>query len=131
MRVPTHPGRLLKRELAARKLSANRLAIALGVPSGRIVEILNAKRGITPDTALRLGFYFGNGARFWLDMQTQHDLGALEAAHGREIVQQVHRRRPPRRDGRKAKRGRRRSRSHLPNTALRFTASRTGSCGAP
>lgn len=94
MRVPTHPGRLLKRELAARKLSANRLAIALGVPSGRIVEILNAKRGITPDTALRLGFYFGNGARFWLDMQTQHDLGVLEAARGREIAQQVHRRRP-------------------------------------
>ena len=94
MRVPTHPGRLLKRELAARKLSANRLAIALGVPSGRIVEILNGRRGITPDTALRLGFYFGNGGRFWLDMQTQYDLGALEAVRGREIAAQVRASRP-------------------------------------
>lgn len=94
MRIPTHPGRLLKRELAARKLSANRLAIALGVPSGRIVEILNGRRGITPDTALRLGLYFGNGGRFWLDMQTQYDLGALEAVRGREIAAQVRASRP-------------------------------------
>ncbi|MBV9112758.1 MAG: addiction module antidote protein, HigA family, partial [Hyphomicrobiales bacterium] len=50
---PVHPGRILKRELAARDLSANRLALALRVPSGRITEILNGKRGISPETALR------------------------------------------------------------------------------
>lgn len=94
MRIPSHPGRLLKRELAARKLSANRLAIALGVPSGRIVEIINGRRGVTADTALRLGLFFGNSARFWLDLQSQHDLGALEAARGPEIKAQIRPMRP-------------------------------------
>lgn len=55
-----HPGRILKRELAARGLSANALALALRVPSGRITAILNGKRAVTPETALRLGRYFGN-----------------------------------------------------------------------
>ena len=58
----SHPGRLLKRELAARGLSANRLALDLGVPSGRITDILNGRRAISADTAVRLGRYFGNGA---------------------------------------------------------------------
>jgi len=49
--TPIHPGRILKRELAARGLSANRLALGLRVPSGRITGILNGKRGITPETA--------------------------------------------------------------------------------
>ena len=53
----SHPGRLLKRELEARRLSANRLAQDLGVPSGRITDILNERRSITADTALRLGRY--------------------------------------------------------------------------
>jgi addiction module HigA family antidote len=65
-----HPGRLLKRELSARKLSANRLSLDIGVPSGRITDILNARRSITADTAVRLGRYFGNSAQFWLDLQT-------------------------------------------------------------
>ena len=57
-----HPGRLLKRELMARKLSANRLSLDIGVPSGRITDILNFRRAITADTAVRLGRYFGNRA---------------------------------------------------------------------
>ena len=57
--VIAHLGRLLKRELAARKLSANRLSLDIGVPSGRITDILNGRRSITADTALRLGRYFG------------------------------------------------------------------------
>ena len=60
--VAVHPGRILKRELKARRLSANKLALALRVPSGRLTSILNGKRGITPDTALRLSRYFGNNA---------------------------------------------------------------------
>ena len=67
--LPVHPGRVLKRELAARGLSANRLALALRVPSGRITDILNGKRGISPETALRLGRFFGNSARFWLNLE--------------------------------------------------------------
>jgi plasmid maintenance system antidote protein VapI len=48
-----HPGRFLKREVAARKLSANRLLLDIGVPSGRVTDILNARRAITADTAVR------------------------------------------------------------------------------
>jgi antitoxin HigA-1 len=53
-----HPGGLLRRELEAHGLSANRLALDLGVPSGRIPDILNGRRSITADTALRVGRYF-------------------------------------------------------------------------
>lgn len=84
-----HPGRLLKRELNARTLSANRLAIDLGVPSGRITDILNARRSITADTAVRLGRYFGNSAQFWLDLQSQYDIARIEREHGAEIARRV------------------------------------------
>jgi addiction module HigA family antidote len=90
MKRPTqHPGRLLKRELTARKLSANRLSLDIGVPSGRITDILNARRSITADTAVRLGRYFGNSAQFWLDLQGQHDIGVVEREKGAEIAKQV------------------------------------------
>jgi antitoxin HigA-1 len=84
-----HPGRLLKRELAARKLSANRLSLDIGVPSGRITDILNFRRAITADTAVRLGRYFGNGAQFWLDLQSQYDIGVVEREKGAKIVKRV------------------------------------------
>ena len=85
-----HPGRILRRELTARELSANRLAIDLGVPSGRITDILNGRRSITADTALRLGRYFGNSAQFWLDLQSQHDIATVERERGAEIAKRVH-----------------------------------------
>lgn len=85
-----HPGRLLRREMVARDLSANRLAINLGVPSGRITDILNARRSITADTALRLGRYFGNSPQFWLDLQGQFDIAVAEREHGEEIKKRVH-----------------------------------------
>jgi addiction module HigA family antidote len=72
--VPIHPGRILRRELNARRLSANALARALRVPSGRIVDILNGKRSVTAETALRLGRYFGNAPQFWINLQAQYDL---------------------------------------------------------
>jgi addiction module HigA family antidote len=84
-----HPGRLLKRELAARSLSANRLSLDIGVPSGRITDILNGRRAISADTAVRLGRYFGNGAQFWLDLQSQYDIAVVERDHGREITKRV------------------------------------------
>ncbi len=84
-----HPGRLLKRELAARKLSANRLSLDIGVPSGRITDILNARRAITADTAVRLGRYFGNSAQFWLDLQGQYEIGTVEREKGAEIAKRV------------------------------------------
>src|SRR3954469_1302021 len=87
-----HPGRLLRRELGARKLSANRLALNLGVPSGRITDILNGRRSITADTAVRLGRYFGNAGQFWLDLQSQFDIAVIEREKGADISRRV---RPP------------------------------------
>jgi addiction module HigA family antidote len=84
-----HPGRLLKRELAARKLSANRLSLDIGVPSGRITDILNGRRAITADTAVRLGRYFSNNAQFWLDLQSQYDIGIVQREKGAEIARRV------------------------------------------
>ena len=87
--IPVHPSRILKDELDARGLSANRLALALRVPSARIVKILNGQRGITPDTALRLGQYFGTGARVWINLQAQYDLAVAEKEFGAAIAAEV------------------------------------------
>ena len=84
-----HPGRLLKRELEARSLSANRLSLDLGVPSGRITDILNGRRSITADTAVRLGRYFGNGSQFWIDLQGQYEIAVVERDRGAEIAKRV------------------------------------------
>lgn len=87
--VAVHPGRILKRELAARGLSANKLALALRVPSGRVTSILNGKRAISPDTALRLSRYFGNSAQFWMNLQTRYDLTVAERELGERIAAEV------------------------------------------
>jgi len=84
-----HPGRFLKRELRARELSANRLALDLGVPSGRVTDILNGRRSITAETAIRLGRYFGNSPQFWLDLQGQYDIARVERERGDEIAKRV------------------------------------------
>jgi len=70
-------------------LSANRLALDLGVPSGRITDILNERRSISADTAVRLRRYFGNNAQFWLDLQSQYDIALVEREHGAEIAKRV------------------------------------------
>ena len=92
-RVPSHPGRLLRVELAARGISANRLAMDIAVPAGRISEIVNGHRAITPDTAYRLGLYLGTGPELWLSMQGKHDLAVLQRDRGKVIAAEV--RRPP------------------------------------
>jgi len=89
MSQPVHPGRILKRELQARDLSANQLALSLRVPSGRITAILNGGRPSHPDTALRLARYFGNSARFWLNLQTQYDLETDRREIGDQIEAEV------------------------------------------
>ena len=87
--IPVHPGRLLKMELTARRLSANGLARALRVPPGRIIDIVNGKRAISAETALRLGRYFGNGGRFWLALQARFDLAVAERKAGARITREV------------------------------------------
>lgn len=72
---PSHPGEVLREDfLKPLQMSQYALAKALSVPEVRISEIVNGKRAITPDTALRLARYFGTSAEFWLGMQTIHDL---------------------------------------------------------
>ncbi|MFQ6016862.1 MAG: HigA family addiction module antitoxin [Kiloniellaceae bacterium] len=87
--TPVHPGRILRRELAARGLSANKLALALRVPSGRITGILNGNRGISPETALRLACYFGNSAQFWMNLQSRYALAVAERDLGKRIKAEV------------------------------------------
>jgi addiction module HigA family antidote len=82
MTPAVHPGRLLKHELSTRGLSANRLALDIGVPSGRITDILNG-------TAVRLGRHFGNNAQFCLDLQSQYDIAVVERERGPEITRRV------------------------------------------
>ena len=71
---PVHPGRTLISELTERGMTAHALALKLRVPANRVSEIIAGKRAISPETALRLGRYFGTGAPFWLNLQSQYDL---------------------------------------------------------
>ncbi len=89
--VPIHPGRILRRELRARKLSANALARALRVPSGRIVDILNGKRAVSAETALRFGRCFGNDPQFWINLQAQYDLAVAKRDIGAYVAREVER----------------------------------------
>ena len=75
--------------MTARRLSANRLALDLRLPSGRITDIVNGKRGISADTALRLGRYFGNSPRFWANLQTAYDLARAEQEVGAKVKAEV------------------------------------------
>jgi len=75
---PSHPGDTLGEELAARGLTANALALKLRVPANRISDIVRGRRGITAETALRLGRHLGTGARFWVDLQAAYDLAVAE-----------------------------------------------------
>jgi addiction module HigA family antidote len=69
------PGEMLKEEfLTGYGLSQSALAKAIGISPNRIAEIVNNRRRITADTALRLGLYFGNSAEFWLNLQSHYDL---------------------------------------------------------
>ena len=76
---PVHPGEILLEEfLKPMELSQNRLALDIGVPPRRINEIVLEKRGITADTALRLGRYFGMAPQFWLGLQMDYELDVAE-----------------------------------------------------
>jgi len=84
-----HPGTILKEELEARGLSANAFALKLRVPPQRIQEIVACRRGISPETALRIGRSLGTGARLWTSMQQAYDLRQAELAHGAQIDTEV------------------------------------------
>ncbi len=71
-------------------ISINRLAREVAVPPGRISEIINGKRAISADTALRLGRFFGVSPELWLGLQMQYELRTAERVKGREIKEVVH-----------------------------------------
>jgi len=72
---PIHPGEILREEyLTPLEMSANALAIALRVSAPKINDIVREKRGITPDTALRLSRFFGGDAQSWLNLQNAYEL---------------------------------------------------------
>lgn len=73
--APVTPGEMLKEEfLNGFDVSQNALAQAIGISPNRISEIVNNRRRITADTALRLGLFFGNSPEFWMNLQTNYDL---------------------------------------------------------
>lgn len=84
-----HPGRVLKRELEVRGLSATALGLKLRVAPQRVQEIVTGKRAISPETALRLGRFFGNEPEFWLAMQASYDLAMLRSTIGPKIETEV------------------------------------------
>jgi addiction module HigA family antidote len=89
---PIHPGEVLLEEfLKPMGLSQNRLALSIGVPSGRISEIVLGKRRITADTALRLARFFDMSPQFWLGLQMDYDLDVTGDALGKRLEQEVSR----------------------------------------
>jgi addiction module HigA family antidote len=87
---PIHPGEILREEfLSPLGMSANELALALRVPATRINDIVNEKRGITADTALRLSRYFGTTPKFWTNMQASWELEVAEDRLGNAVRRDV------------------------------------------
>lgn len=81
-RLRTHPGEVLDEEfMKPLGLSARALGAAIGMPGNRISDIIRQRRGVTADTAIRLGFYFGTNPHFWLNLQDAHDLSKAESEH--------------------------------------------------
>lgn len=79
-RLRTHPGEILAEEyMKPLGLSATALAQTIGVPGNRISDIIRGRRGVTADTAIRLGIHFDVDPRFWLNLQAAHDLSLAEA----------------------------------------------------
>jgi addiction module HigA family antidote len=80
-----HPGEHLAEELEELGMSAAELARQLDVPTNRVTEILNGKRAVTGDTALRLAHFFGSTAEFWLNLQSLYELRIAQKKAGRSI----------------------------------------------
>ena len=81
-----HPGEVLLEEfLKPNKISAYRLSKDIGIPQTRTSEIIKGNRSITADTALRLSYYFGNSAKFWLGLQNDFDLEEQKKIKARDL----------------------------------------------
>jgi addiction module HigA family antidote len=85
-RSSIHPGEHLAEELGALGMSAAELARQIEVPVNRITGILNGQRGVTADTALRLGHWFGTSPQFWMNLQQLYELRLAERAVGEKLA---------------------------------------------
>ena len=87
---PVHPGEVLREDyLKSMEMSANALAKQLHVPASRINDIVLERRGVSPDTALRLARFFGGDAQSWLNLQQMHDLKLAEAEMASRIEAEI------------------------------------------
>jgi antitoxin HigA-1 len=84
-RPAIHPGEILAEELSEVAVTPTELARQLHVPANRITQIVQGKRAITGDTALRLGHWFDTSAQFWLNLQSAYDIRLAEKTTGAEI----------------------------------------------
>ena len=88
--TPIHPGEVLAEDfMAPRGLTANRLALDLHVPANRISDLIRGQRGLTADTALRLGRYFNTAPAFWMNLQAHYDLEVAQDAVGSQVQRDV------------------------------------------
>ena len=87
---PIHPGEFLREDyLKPLGMSANQLALALRVPATRIGDILNERRGVSADTAIRLAAFFGGEPEYWLRLQADYDIKRTQAKIGPEVARFV------------------------------------------
>ena len=87
---PVHPGEILREDyLKPLQMSANALSKALHVPAGRVNDIVLERRGVTPDTALRLARYFGGDAQSWLNLQQSYDLKVTQKQRAKQIEAEI------------------------------------------
>ena len=87
---PIHPGEILREEfLVPLAMTAHALSQAIRVPATRVNDIVNGRRGVTADTALRLARYFGNSPEFWLNLQAAHDLRVAEREAAARIEREI------------------------------------------
>jgi addiction module HigA family antidote len=89
MLPPIHPGQILREDLRDMGVSLNQLSRDLRVPMNRISAIVNGKRSITADTAIRLARYFGTSAQYWMNLQTGYDLQVAERSLAGRIDRDV------------------------------------------
>jgi antitoxin HigA-1 len=87
--APVHPGRVLKRELAARELNAVTLAECLRVSASRVRAILAGRSRISAEMALRLARFFGNSPQFWMNLQTRYELAIVSQRSGARIAAEI------------------------------------------
>ena len=87
---PVHPGEILREDfLKPLQMSANALSKALHVPAGRVNDIVLERRGVTPDTALRLARFFGGDAQSWLNLQQSYDLKVIQKQKAKQIEAEI------------------------------------------